>query len=73
MSSAVKKQVPPLYMLISGRARVGKSHLIKPIYMVLNKLLLYNGGNSDKPRTLLLAQTGVAAVNIGVTTIHVAL
>ena len=31
---------------------------------------MYNGGDPDKPRVLLLAPTGVAAVNIDGTTIH---
>ena len=57
-------------MLILGRAGIGKSHLIKPIFMVLSKLLLYKRGNPDKPRTLLLALTGVEVVNVGATTIH---
>ena len=73
LSSAVKKQVPPFYLLISGRAGVGKSHLIKTIHMALNKLLLYKSRDSNKPRILLLAATGVAAININGRTIHTAL
>ena len=38
--------------------------------MVLSKLLLYKRGNPDKPRTLLLAPTGVEVVNVGATAIH---
>ena len=57
-------------MLILGRAGIGKSHLIKPIFMVLSKLLLYKRGNPDKPRTLLLGLTGVEVVNVGATTIR---
>ena len=34
---------------------------------------MYKGGNPEKPRILLLAPTGVAAVNIDGTTIHTAL
>ena len=56
-------------MLILGRAGIGKSHLIKPIFIVLSKLLIYERGNPDKPRTLLLALTGLEVVNVGVTTI----
>ena len=41
--------------------------------MALNKLSLYKGGNTDKARILLLAPKGVAATNIGGTTIKTAL
>ena len=41
--------------------------------MALNKILLYNSRNPDKPRILLFAPTGVAAINIGGTTMHTAL
>ena len=73
LSSAVKKQVPPFYMLISRGAGFGKSHLIKVIHMALNKLLLYKSRDPDKPRILLLTPTGVAAINIGDTTIYTVL
>ena len=73
LSSAVKKQVPSFYMLISGGAGFGKSHLIKVIHMALNKLSLYKSRDPDKPRILLLTPTGVAAINIGDTTIYTVL
>ena len=38
--------------------------------MSLSKVLMYKGGELDKPRILLLAPTGVAAININGTTIH---
>ena len=41
--------------------------------MTLNKLSLHKGGNTDKTRILLLAPKGVAATNIGGTTINTAL
>ena len=44
--------------------------MIKTIYMSLSKVLMYKGGELDKPRILLLAPTGVAAININGTTIH---
>ena len=34
---------------------------------------MYKGGHPEKPRILLLAPTGVAAINIDGTTIHTAL
>ena len=38
--------------------------------MSLNKVLGYKGGDANKPRNLLLAWTGVAAININGTTIY---
>ena len=35
--------------------------------MSLSKVLMYKGGELDKPRILLLAPTGVAAININAT------
>ena len=67
------KKVKPFHIFLTGGGGVGKSHLIKTIYMSINKVLMYKGGNPEKPRILLLAPTGVAAVNIDGTTIHTAL
>ena len=38
--------------------------------MSLNKVLECKGGNADKPGILLLAPTGVAAINFNGVTIH---
>ena len=67
------KKVKPFHIFLTGGGGVGKSHLIKTIYMSINKVLMYKGGNPEKPRILLLAPTGVATVNINRTTIHTAL
>ena len=58
------------HIFIKGGAGVGKSHLIKTIYMSLSKVLIYNSGELEKPRILLLVPTGVAAINTNDTTIH---
>ena len=42
----------------------------KNSFLSLNKVLGYKGGDANKPRILLLAPTGVAAININGTTIH---
>ena len=73
LSSKVMKKVKSFHIFPTGGGGVGKSHLIKPIYMSINKVLMYKGGNQEKPRILLLAPTGVAAVNIDGTAIHTAL
>ena len=66
----VIKKVKSFNIFITGGAGVGKFHLIKVIVLSLNKVLGYKGSNVDKPRILLLAPTGVAAININGTTIH---
>ena len=44
--------------------------MVKTIYQVVSKELLYHFKEPDKPRVLLLGPTGISAVNIGGTTIH---
>ena len=66
----VIKKVKSFHIFITGGAGVGKSHLIKTIFLSLNKVLGYKGGDADKPRILLLAPTGVTEININGTTIH---
>ena len=63
----------PIHIFITGNGGCGKSHLVKTIYHSLTKLFTYNRSNLEKERVLLLAPTGVAAINIGGTTIHSAL
>ena len=64
------KKVKFFHIFIPDSAGIGKSHLIKAIFLSLYKALGYKGGDVDKPRLLLLAPTGVAAINITGTTIH---
>ena len=66
----VIKKVKSFHIFITGCAGVGKSHLISTIFLSLNKVLGYKGGNADKPRILLFAPTGVVAIKINGTTIH---
>ena len=60
-------------MFITGNGGCDKSHLIRTIYHSLTKILSNRAMSSDKPKVLLLAPTGVAAVNIDDTTIHTVL
>ena len=60
----------PFYLFFSDSGGFGKSHLIKTIYHAINKVFLYRSGDPGKPRALLLAPTGVAAININRNTIH---
>ena len=66
----VIKKVKSFRIFITGSAGVGKSHLIKAIFLSLNRVSEYKGGDAEKPKILLLAPTGVAARNINRTTIH---
>ena len=60
-----------VHLFITGGGGCWKSHLLRKIYQAVTKTLMYNnGGDRDKPRVLLLALSGVAAVNIDDTTIH---
>ena len=73
LSTVSQDIVQPLHIFITGGAGTGKSHLIKTIYHSLTKTLSYRAMSLDKPKVLLVAPTGVAAVNIDGTTIHAAL
>ena len=44
--------------------------MIKTIFLSLNEVFGYKGGDADKPRILLLAATGFAATNINETMIY---
>ena len=64
---------PPLNLFITGGAGTGKSHLIKTLSASVSKTLAYGSSCIEKPNVLLIAPTGVAAVNINGTNIHSAL
>ena len=66
----IRRNIKSCYILITGGAGVRKSQLIKTIHMSLSKVLIYKGGDPEKPRILLLAPTGVAAININETAVH---
>ena len=67
------KYIKLFHIFLTGGAGVGKSHLIKTIFMSISKLLSFKGGDPEKPRILILAPAGMAAINIDGTTIHTAL
>ena len=56
--------IKPLYMFITGNGGCGKSHLAKTIYHSVSKTLSYHAGEPEKSKVLVLAPTGVAAVNV---------
>ena len=63
-------KLSPLHLCITGGAGTGTGNLIKIIHAALSKTLSYVSYCNDKPNVLLLAPTGVAAININETTIH---
>ena len=65
-------KVDPLHIFLTGNGGCGKSFLVKCMYEALNKLFFYKGDNT-KAKVMLLAPTGVAAININETTIHTGL
>ena len=73
MSAISKVEIKPLYIFLTGGAGTGKFHLIKTIYHALTKVFSYHAMTVNKPKVLLVAPTGVAAVNIDGTTIHTSL
>ncbi|XP_057305364.1 uncharacterized protein LOC130642292 [Hydractinia symbiolongicarpus] len=66
-------KIKPIHIFLTGSAGCGKSHLITTISDMLNKALSYRAGNLEKDKILILAPTGVAAINIEGNTIHSAL
>ena len=72
-SATTKKHSMPFHLFLSGSGGCGKSHLIQTIFHAVSKVFLYRSGDPSKPRVLLLAPTGVAAININGNTIHSAL
>ncbi|XP_065139046.1 uncharacterized protein [Paramisgurnus dabryanus] len=60
----------PFFLFVTGGAGTGKSHLIKAIYYESCRLLSQLSDNPDDRTVILCASTGVAAYNIGATTIH---
>ena len=47
------------------------NHLsLKIIYVAITKLLMHKGGNPENARIIVLAPTGIAAVNISGTTVR---
>ena len=67
------QDVEPIYIFLTGGGGAGKSHLIKTIYHTVTKTFRHVAVNPDLPSVLLMAPTGVAAININGSTINTAL
>ena len=66
------ESVDPIHIFVTGGGG-GKSHLIKTIYHTAVNMFKYNAANPFLPTVLLMAPTGVAAVNISGKTINTGL
>ena len=66
-------EIEPIYLFLTGGGGAGKSHLIKTIYHTAVQTFRYPPINPELPTVLLMAPTGVAAINIDGTTINTAL
>ena len=73
LSAKHMKYKTPFHIFFTGGAGVGKSHLIKTIFMSISKLLSFKGGDPEKRRIPFLAPTGVAPIKIDKNAIHTAL
>ena len=70
LKSEILCETAPIHVFITGGAGAGKSHVIKRIYQTATKTYRHGPEDPDKPSVLLLAPTGVAAINIGGNTIN---
>ena len=66
-------EIEPLYLFITGGGGAGKSHSIRAIYHTAVKTFKHPPTNPELPTVILMAPTGVAAINIDGTTINTAL
>ena len=70
LNSEKRYETAPIHVFITGGAGAGKSHIIKTIYQTATKTFRHGPEDPDKPSALLLAPTGVAAINIRGSTIN---
>ena len=73
MNSLQPNEIEPLNLFITGGAGTGKSHTIKTIFHTAVKTFRHTTLNPEMTTVLLVAPTGVTAVNIDGTTISSAL
>ncbi|XP_066925556.1 uncharacterized protein [Clytia hemisphaerica] len=60
----------PFYIFLTGSAGCGKSYTLNTIKFYLQKSLTYGARNAAKERLLIMAPTGVAAVNVTGSTLN---
>ena len=67
------EEIKLIYLFLTGGGGSGKSHLVKTIYHTLVKTFRCIVSNPELPTVLLMAPTGVSAINIEGTTINTGL
>ena len=65
MNSLKPVQVDAIYLFLTGGGGAGKCHLIETIYHTAVKTFRHPPCNPELPTVLLMAPTGVAAINTG--------
>ena len=70
LSSISRSATEPLCIFLMGNAGCGKSFLTNILCQSLTKTFTYTNSELEKPKVLLLAPTGVAAINIYGTSIY---
>ncbi|CAB3998256.1 ATP-dependent DNA helicase PIF1 [Paramuricea clavata] len=73
MNNLKPVEVKPIYLFLTGGGGAGKSHLIKTIYHTAVKTFRHPHFNPELATVLLLAPTGVAAINIDGITVNTGL
>ena len=73
MNSNQSTEIEPLYLFLTGGGGTGKSHSIRAIYHTALKTFKHGPSNPEMPTLLMMAPTGVAAVNIDATSINTGL
>ena len=73
MNSLKPVEVKPIYIFLTGGGGAGKSHLIKAIYHTTVKTFRHPPFDPTLPTMLLMAPTGVAAINIDGSTVNTGL
>jgi len=68
-----KETIEPIYIFVTGGGGGGKSHLIRTIYHTAWNMFKGSAVNPSFPTVLLMAPTGVAAVNISGKTVNTGL
>lgn len=66
MSCNAHHKIESIHLFLTGSVGCGKSHLITTVSNMVRKALSYRAGNLDleNDKALILAPTGVAAVNV---------
>ena len=68
-----RKCIDPLHIFLTSNAGCEKSFLTKAVYWVGKKVISHKNTTLHKPQLLILAPTGVAAINVAGITMQTAM